>query len=175
MKITRKGNFDSMHRVVDHPGKCRNIHGHTYLYEVSVETEDTGIGYGMDFADIKTAISNYVDTYLDHGSILNPADKDIIKLCKDMDSKYYVMQSPDGREYMNPTAENISREMYFTLQKMLERKNIAGFKWISNIRLFETPNCYVDYSKLDADAQEPIVLNMMEGLHIPDTPWPWLR
>lgn len=35
--ITRKGNFDSGHRVMNERMKCFNIHGHTYLYELEFE------------------------------------------------------------------------------------------------------------------------------------------
>ena len=37
--ISRKGNFDSGHRVMNEFMKCFNIHGHTYLYELTFSFE----------------------------------------------------------------------------------------------------------------------------------------
>lgn len=148
MIITRKGNFDSMHRIMDHPSKCAAIHGHTYLYEIQIDTTVGDIGYGIDFADVKTILQYYIDGYLDHGAILNPADVDIIQLCESMKSKHYIMKTlRSSQNYMNPSAENISREMYYVLHILFKRQNIIGYNGINNIRLYETPNCYVDFSK----------------------------
>ncbi len=147
MIITRKGNFDAAHRIMDHGGRCFNLHGHTYLYEIQLHTTVGNIGYGIDFADVKSIIQYYIDGYLDHGAILNPADTDIIKLCQNMSSKYHVMHDVTGNNvYMNPSAENIAREMFYTLHAIFIKLNVKSYIGINNIRLYETPNCYVDYS-----------------------------
>ena len=55
--ITRKGNFDSGHRVMNEFMKCYNIHGHTYLYELTFSFENMEeIGYAIDFKEIKKAM-----------------------------------------------------------------------------------------------------------------------
>ncbi len=52
--ISRKGNFDSGHRVMNEFMKCYNIHGHTYLYELTFSFENMEeIGYAIDFKEIK--------------------------------------------------------------------------------------------------------------------------
>jgi 6-pyruvoyltetrahydropterin/6-carboxytetrahydropterin synthase len=143
MNITRKGNFDSMHRVDGHPGKCRNIHGHTYLYEIQIQVPDNNVvGYELDFAVLKSIVSQYIDGYLDHTSILNPADKDIIELCKQYNYKYYEMSLYGDGKYCNPTAKNISIEMFIALDELLMNTTAS----VSNVRLYETPNCYVDFN-----------------------------
>ena len=38
--ITRKGNFDSGHRVMNEQYKCYNLHGHTYLYELTFNFQE---------------------------------------------------------------------------------------------------------------------------------------
>lgn len=135
---------------MDHGGRCFNLHGHSYLYEIQLETKVGHIGYGIDFADVKTLLQYYIDGYLDHGAILNPADFDIIDLCRKIGSKYHIMSLVDTTDkYMNPSAENIAREMYFTLHALFTKNNIEGYERIHNIRLYETPNCYVDYGIWD--------------------------
>ena len=48
--ITRKCSFDSGHRVMNEAMKCFNIHGHTYLCEVTFQHENMeDIGYAIDF------------------------------------------------------------------------------------------------------------------------------
>lgn len=144
-----------MHRVMDHPGKCAAIHGHTYLYEIQIDTKVGNIGYGIDFADVKQILQYYIDGYLDHGAILNPADVNIIDLCKNMKSKYHVMSTlEDNNKYMNPSAENIAREMYYTLDQLLIQQQTQGYNCIHNIRLYETPNCYVDFNHRDTSEHE---------------------
>ena len=41
--ITRKGTFDSGHRVMNERMKCFNMHGHTYLYELEFEFNEIGL------------------------------------------------------------------------------------------------------------------------------------
>ncbi|MDR1848594.1 MAG: 6-carboxytetrahydropterin synthase, partial [Zoogloeaceae bacterium] len=59
MRITRRLEFDAGHRIPDHQSQCRNLHGHRYALEITLEGEvnakpgETDSGMVMDFADIK--------------------------------------------------------------------------------------------------------------------------
>ena len=80
--ITRKGTFDSGHRVMNERMKCFNMHGHTYLYELEFEFNSMeAIGYAIDFKEIKRVGCQWIDDMLDHGFIVNPKDDDVIKAC----------------------------------------------------------------------------------------------
>lgn len=49
--------FDAAHFIPNHPGKCRNMHGHTYRVEAEFGGKDLdAIGMVMDFADLKKAL-----------------------------------------------------------------------------------------------------------------------
>ena len=75
--ITRKGTFDSGHRVMNERMKCFNIHGHTYLYELEFEfNEMEEIGYAIDFKEIKSTV------HLIHFCILNKVFTTIPDVCQ---------------------------------------------------------------------------------------------
>lgn len=136
--ITRKGSFDSMHRVMNERMKCFNIHGHTYLYELEFEFSNIEkIGYAIDFKEIKRIACQFIDDVFDHGAILNPVDFEIIKIAKKLNSKVYIMSLND-KEYCNPSVENISKELFLSIQKLMDDENLK----INKIILYETPNCY---------------------------------
>lgn len=139
--ITRKGTFDAGHRVMNEAMKCFNLHGHTYLYELTFGCEEFDeIGYSIDFKEIKRVGMQWIDDYLDHASILNPHDKELIELCKKNNWKYWVM-SLKGSQYCNPTVENIAREVL--MAQMILFYKFKGM-WVDSVRLYETPNCFTD-------------------------------
>ena len=83
MKVRRRFPFEAAHRLPKHPGKCRDVHGHSFELVVTVERSvDPASGMGIDFADLKTVVRREVIDRLDH-TYLN----DLIE---------------------NPTAENIA-------------------------------------------------------------------
>lgn len=150
MIITRKGSFDSAHRVVNEKMKCFNIHGHTYLYQLNFSfdySDMAGIGYAMDFKEIKRINCQWIDDYLDHAVILNAKDDVMIDAAKKLNSKLYLMQSngfdTNGQiAYCNPTVENLAAEISVIqdfICRNLETKNVLNF---DSIILYETPNCF---------------------------------
>lgn len=72
--ITCVMTFAAAHRLPDHEGKCRNLHGHTYTLEVSVtgvpEREGPSAGMVMDFADLRDWVTRHAIEPLDH-TLLN--------------------------------------------------------------------------------------------------------
>lgn len=94
MYLTCEYLFDSAHKLENHPGKCKNLHGHTYRLQVSVQgklNEKTGMI--IDFCELQKIVEKNVLDILDH-SYLN----EIIK---------------------NPTAENVSIWIWKKLEKSL--------------------------------------------------------
>ncbi|MDR1661543.1 MAG: 6-carboxytetrahydropterin synthase, partial [Azoarcus sp.] len=59
MRITRRIEFDAGHRIPDHVGQCRNLHGHRYALEISfggdiIDAPGCAVnGMVMDFSEIK--------------------------------------------------------------------------------------------------------------------------
>lgn len=150
-QITRKLEFDAGHRVLNHEGKCKHLHGHRYVVELTVRStclDDKG--RVVDFGTVKSIVGSWIDENLDHNMILNPDDplvaegflefeggtqRDIVSL---VGRAPYIM--PD--EYPNPTAENIARLIYETSTGLLrDNKDIK----VTSVRVWETPNCNALY------------------------------
>lgn len=114
-RIRVEDEFNASHIIPGHPGKCRNLHGHSYSVEVFVtgdRLDRNGILEGADFAQLKKALSEVVDRY-DHMHL-----NDIIP--------------------SNPTAENIAK----TIFRELSDKGTEG---LEKVRVWESPRSYAEY------------------------------
>ena len=140
--ITRKGSFDSGHRVMNESMKCFNMHGHTYLYELTFSfLSQEEIGYAINFKEIKRVGCQWIDDILDHGMILNPKDETVILAAKATKSKLWLMSLNGHNDYCNPSVENIAKEVFLAMQILFdEQYKGVGLK-IHQIRIWETPNC----------------------------------
>jgi 6-pyruvoyltetrahydropterin/6-carboxytetrahydropterin synthase len=138
--IIRKGTFDSGHRVMNEKMKCFNLHGHTYLYEVSFEFEAVeSIGYAIDFKEVKRVACQWIDDMLDHGMILNPLDVEVLKSVQATGSKLWTMSLNGRLEYCNPSVENIAKEIFLAMEVLFVQ--YPELK-MHELILHETPNCY---------------------------------
>ena len=145
--ITRKGSFDSGHRVMNERMKCFNIHGHTYLYELEFEfNEMEEIGYAIDFKEIKRVGCQWIDDILDHGMILNPQDTKLIETTKDYGSKLWLMSLNGKEHYCNPSVENIAKEIFLAMMVLFNPAIYPNLK-IHKVTIYETPNCSTICSK----------------------------
>ena len=67
MLVKRRFRFDAAHRLPRHPGKCRELHGHGYVLEVTVDLQvDPESGLAIDFHDMKEIVRKEVLEHLDH-------------------------------------------------------------------------------------------------------------
>ncbi len=131
--ITRSFSFDSAHRVLGHQGKCRHLHGHHYVAEVTAEAlELDSLGMVMDFSILKERIGGWIDRHWDHNFISHPEDP---LLAFDFERTPFSMPSNKP----NPTAENIAATLYVVCVSKLPELKVV------NVRIYETPNCWADY------------------------------
>lgn len=152
IRITREFQFDYGHRVLGHGGKCRHIHGHRGVAQVSVEAPQLdALGFVIDFSNLKTIVGDWIDTFWDHNIILNGNDPL---------ARMYVENTGEDTEWgffsgavfadktpyvlpagMNPTAENLAKILAEKAQELLAGSNLK----VVHVRLYETPNCWADY------------------------------
>ena len=138
--IYRKGSFDSGHRVMNEKFKCFNLHGHTYLYTLTFEYEESQeIGYAMDFKEIKRVGMQFIDDKLDHGMLLNPLDTAVLDAVQATGSKLWTMSLNGHSEYCNPSVENIAKEVFLAMEVLFVSYE-PNFK-IHSVTIDETPNC----------------------------------
>jgi len=137
--ITKILTFDSAHRLMNHKGKCKNLHGHTYKLEVSLTSNKlTPDGMVVDFTILKNLVQKWVDDNLDHSTILNKDDRKVIEFCQKMGFRSYLING-------EPTAENMTQVIYDQIKRVLDANKdvLLDDLKISYIKLWETPtsNC----------------------------------
>ncbi len=126
--------IDAAHRLVNHPSKCRHLHGHRYHIRVQCDGPLDDIGVIIDFGEIKARVGKWLDDNWDHGAILHRDDVNLIAWCKSEKSKVYVLDC-------NPTAENLATHLLGVARKLLA--DVQGLRVVS-VRIYETPNCYAE-------------------------------
>lgn len=65
-RVTRSFTFEAAHRLPWHPGRCRDLHGHSYRLEVTVEGPVGETGMVLDFDDLKAVVQREVVGRYDH-------------------------------------------------------------------------------------------------------------
>ena len=132
--VTRRLTFNAAHRVHNPElsdlenarlfGKCNNPngHGHNYVLEITIEGDpDPVTGMVFDLRELKEIINEEVVDPMDHRFLnheVPPFDRVV------------------------PTTENIARVLWDIFEEKLGGNPKCG---LYRIRLYETPDLYVDY------------------------------
>jgi 6-pyruvoyltetrahydropterin/6-carboxytetrahydropterin synthase len=67
LRVRRRFGFEAAHRLPRHPGKCRELHGHSFSLVVTVERPvDASSGLALDFGELKRIVEAEVIERLDH-------------------------------------------------------------------------------------------------------------
>lgn len=129
-QVTKQIDFSYGHRLLEHKGKCRYLHGHNGLLEVDVEADSLdALGMVVDFGDLRDVVKAWVDANLDHRMLLCRRDP-MAPVLTDMGEPLFLMDE-------NPTAENISKVIFKAVRQQ-------GLR-ISEVRLWETSSSYAVY------------------------------
>src|SRR3982750_2938476 len=97
--------FCYAHRLADHPGKCRNLHGHNGRAVVAVEAPDLNdAGMVIDFGELKHHLGGWIDRVLDHATLLDRADP-LVAVLEQFGQQVIETDGP-------PTAERIARVIF---------------------------------------------------------------
>lgn len=118
-EISVQQHFDAAHALRGYQGKCENLHGHRFEVVVRArgkELNDIGIVY--DFSDLKRHLGEIISKF-DHTNLneLRPFDK------------------------INPSSENIARNIYEALQKQLAGAPVS----LTAVEVWESPENHVSY------------------------------
>jgi 6-pyruvoyltetrahydropterin/6-carboxytetrahydropterin synthase len=81
--VKQQFRFEAAHRLPRHPGKCFNLHGHSYRIELTLELPvNPETGMTMDFSDIEAAVRARVLDRCDHHDLNafleNPTAENIV-------------------------------------------------------------------------------------------------
>ena len=132
MKIAKEFNWEMGHRLPEHFGKCKNIHGHSYKMMVELDGDLDKNGMVMDYYDLKKIINPIVES-LDHAFMVNENDKPVLKFLEEIKSKKVIVQ-------FESTVENITRYFLSEISRNDLPANIHKLK----VRVCETPDDYAE-------------------------------
>ena len=75
MRVKVAFDFEAAHKLPNHPGKCRELHGHSYHLVVSVDRPvEPQSGMAIDFSDLKLVVKREVVDRLDHTYVNDTID-----------------------------------------------------------------------------------------------------
>ena len=143
VSITRRLEFDSGHRIPNHDGQCKHLHGHRYAIEVTLTGEiadhpgKADDGMVLDFGDIKRLTNQHVVELWDHAFLVAKEDVVLVSFLDSLPNHKTVIM-----EHV-PTVENLANTAFAILQPIFQQA-FGGRLVLTALRLYETPNCWAD-------------------------------
>jgi 6-pyruvoyltetrahydropterin/6-carboxytetrahydropterin synthase len=143
MRITRRLEFDSGHRIPNHRSQCRHLHGHRYALEVSLTGDviraqgDARQGMVMDFSEVKAIAQRVVVDAWDHAFLAWRDDRVVLEFLATIPGHRTVLFDAP------PTAEHLA-EAAFRLLDRAYSDEYGNHLRLERVRLYETPNCWAD-------------------------------
>jgi 6-pyruvoyltetrahydropterin/6-carboxytetrahydropterin synthase len=132
MKIAKEFRWEMGHRLPEHFGLCKNIHGHSYKMLVEFEGELDKNGMIIDYYDVEKIINPIIEN-LDHSFMVNKDDKIVLEFLEKMNSKKVVVG-------FQSTAENICTYLLNEIKKTSLPQNVNEIK----VRIYETSHDYAE-------------------------------
>ena len=120
--INVKWHYDSAHFLKSYNGKCENLHGHRYVVELALATDQLDqSGLAFDFVDIKKHLRELTE-YLDHQNL-----NDLFPFTE-----------------IEPSAENQAKYIYDTMKERLPDRMKAALLYA---KVWETPTQFALYTE----------------------------
>jgi 6-pyruvoyltetrahydropterin/6-carboxytetrahydropterin synthase len=131
-RVTREISFCYGHRLLNHDGKCRHLHGHNGRAVITLASAELdGLGMVADFGVLKRIVGGWIEATLDHKMLLR-RDDPALPMLQALGEPVFVME-------VNPTAENLARLIFdFAADQ--------GFP-VVEVQLWETGSCYASYTR----------------------------
>lgn len=128
--ITKEVYFCYGHRLMNHPGKCRNLHGHSVKASISIKQNSLNDqGMVCDFSDVKDCVDGFINKVLDHNFLLHKDDP-IIPALVGNNEQFLAIDE-------HPTAEVLSKMIYQHVKQQ-------GFN-VDQVVLWETASANACY------------------------------
>lgn len=120
--VSVQAHYDSAHFLRHYKGKCERLHGHRYVVEMALATEELDkSGIAFDFVDVKKHLRELAD-YLDHNNLNDLAPFDAIE----------------------PSAENQAKYFYDEMKRRLPPRMAEAIVYA---RVWETPTQWAQYTE----------------------------
>jgi 6-pyruvoyltetrahydropterin/6-carboxytetrahydropterin synthase len=120
--VSVQAHYDSAHFLRHYKGKCERLHGHRYVVEMALATEELDkSGIAFDFVDVKKHLRELAD-YLDHNNLNDLPPFDTIE----------------------PSAENQAKYFHDEMKRRLPQRMAEAIVYA---RVWETPTQWAQYTE----------------------------
>jgi len=146
VRVTREFRFEMAHALWNYDGKCANIHGHSYILQVTVIGEpisdENNPKYGMviDFGDLKKIVNKAIVDIMDHSLVISEkSEYEGLLQTEQMFERRHITS-------FQPTCEN----MVIEFARILKKELPSSVKLFS-VRLWETATSFAEWYADDND------------------------
>ena len=145
IRISKQFFFEAAHALYGYDGKCKNIHGHSYILTVSVKGEPIHDptheknGMVMDFGDLKAIVKNEIVDVFDHATLFNKntPHKSIAEYLRDNKHKVMLLDyQPTSEMLLVDFARRIKAKLPDSVQ-------------LQALKLYETGTSYAEWFATD--------------------------
>lgn len=142
LRITKEFRFEGAHALPGYDGRCRNLHGHSYLMYVTIKGEPLNgtpspkEGMVIDFKQLKAIVNEYIIDKFDHALVLRKN----APLMEEISGEYSNVVVVD----FQPTTENLI--CYFA--EVISR-NLPPHVELFSLKLYETAGSFVEWYASD--------------------------
>ena len=142
LRITKEFRFEGAHALAGYDGKCRNIHGHSYIMYITVKgeplkgTDSPKEGMVVDFKELKAVVNDNIIDKFDHALVL----RNDIPLAQELAASYPNVIMVD----FQPSTENLICHFAEILKKKLPQ----GAELFS-IKMHETAGSFAEWYASD--------------------------
>lgn len=119
--VSVQAHYDSAHFLRNYKGKCERLHGHRYVVELALATDELDkAGIAFDFVDVKRHLRELAD-HLDHNNLNDLPPFDTVE----------------------PSAENQARYFYEEMKRRLPERMADALVYA---KVWETPTQWAQYT-----------------------------
>lgn len=144
IRITKQFSFEAAHLLCGHDGKCKNIHGHSYQFYVTLkgspidDHNNPKYGMVMDFTEIKNIVNELIIEPFDHSLMINKSSPNY-KSGEFKKVAGKIIPLP-----FQPTCENLLTDFAEKIRSRLP-ENVL----LHSLRLQETASSYAEWHASD--------------------------
>lgn len=138
LRITKEFRFEGAHALLNYDGRCKNIHGHSYILYVTVTGEPQNNpgnpkdGMVIDFKVLKEIVNNNIIDKFDHALVL----KNGTPLASELSQEYPNIFLTD----FQPSTENMICYFAQTI-----KENLPKGVELYSLKLHETASSYIEW------------------------------
>ena len=133
ISIAKDFAWEMGHRLPNHPGQCKNPHGHSYKMRLILNGTTNQNGMIIDYNEVNKIVENVIEKY-NHAFVVNKNDNTMWDFLEENEFKYIVIP-------FDSTAENLT--------ELFAAELISAFNKFNNIheikiRIQETKDVYAE-------------------------------